>query len=117
MSSENRENERYTALFQVTVKNITIPSTNISLGGMQLICDRITCNMLKRQVKDDIADISIPLSKDSRIDITCNVSYISPYDDKEFLIGLEFVEYVGDGKAILEAYINENAGRSLKLIE
>jgi c-di-GMP-binding flagellar brake protein YcgR len=117
MSTEHRELQRFSALFEVTFGKIKVPSTNISTGGMQLICDRITVSMLKRQIKDDIVDITIPIPKQESIVITCRIAYISAYDDNESLIGIEFESFEGDGQSVLETYIKDNAGGSLKPIE
>jgi hypothetical protein len=116
MSIEHRDIQRYSALIEISVNKIKIPSTNISNGGMQLICDRMTCNMLKRQIKDDMTGITIPIPKGITIEVSCKVAYISIYDDSEYLVGLEFETFSGDGKDTLERYIKENAGKSLKLI-
>ena len=76
----------------------------------------MTGDMLKRRLDSDVAETSIVLKQDIMINVSSKVAYISPYDEEEYLIGLEFESFHKNDGDILESYINENAGRTLKPI-
>jgi c-di-GMP-binding flagellar brake protein YcgR len=107
LNSNNRKNPRYAALLQVKIEDHILSTTNISLGGAQLSCYKAMGLFLIPRFKTGSVDITLLLSGDATVNIKCEVRYLSEYDESEYLIGLQFVEFSESDRGILDLYIKE----------
>ncbi len=121
MNSYKRSTPRYYAYLDVEIGDSALPlkTTNISLGGTQLSCERMQGDMLLKSPKfrGDTVDIKLSLSAEKVCFIKCEVSYFTPYDEDEYLIGIKFLEFIDNSLELLAAFINENEGKSLRPVK
>jgi hypothetical protein len=117
MISNDRKSPRYFAQLQVKIDDLPLSTINISLDGTQLSCNRMIGDILQKHIKNSSINILLSLNDNVNIKIKCEEKYFSIYDDSEYLIGLEFIEFHDDSRKILETFISENSGHLLRLVK
>ena len=117
MKSSERKSHRYSAHLQVKIDDFPLSTTNISLGGTQLSCNRMIGDILLKKFESSSIDIILSLNDNVDVNIKCKKKYFSPYFDSEYLIGLMFIEFHDNGREILGTFISENAGDLLRLVK
>lgn len=94
----------------------TVLGINVSLGGLQVICDRYTldtllpCRTLGRSPVGTPIDahFKLPLSAGmAKLDLGCRVAYIAQAEPPSFLVGLEFARVTAGSRETLEAFLEE----------
>ena len=95
----------------------TVLAVDVSLGGLQVTCDRYTLDALfpcgsgpNRPVGTLVdAHFRLPLRSGlAKLDMRCRVAYVSETDaERIFLVGLEFRGADQAGRATLETFLEE----------
>ncbi len=91
-------------------------AVNLSVGGMQVLCDRYTADSLHRS-DDPFAggrgpglDVHMRLptrTGTARIDVTCQLVYVNQIATSTYLLGLEFRDYQCDSQALINDFLDE----------
>lgn len=92
----------------VSVREIVCYTTNFSCEGMQLACPAMRLFELKKEldIRSMYCTIHLPEGHDSNVN--CRITYVSQYGE-EYLVGLQYTQFVGRGRGALENYIAQHA--------
>ena len=117
MNEVKRQDPRYSALLDVKMFGYTFSTNNLSLGGLQLSIDRMTGDNFLRKFNSDTVEVTLVLPDSTNLDFKAKKIYFSPYDDSEYLMGLQFIEYPGSSRTVLAKFISDNVGSLLRIIK
>jgi len=92
-------------------------SVDISLGGMQIVCDRLTVDSLhlsdsqpapENEIRLDV-HFGLPLASGlAKLDAECRLVYVVPGEPlSDFLMGLQFVRFHYAGAQLVERFLRE----------
>ena len=90
--------------------------TNISGGGIQVVCDRYTADSLhpsSRRITDKNAPrvhahFMLPVRTGlAKLDCECAIAYLTPYDDSRFAFGLEFLLVAEASRSSLSGFLDD----------
>ncbi len=108
--------EQPVALVHTNATVATAIISNISPGGMQVCCDRYTADSLhasseplgKRKAVCIDAHFLLPSPTGTRkIDVECRLAHVAEISEREYALGLEFIEFQHGGREELEAFLAE----------
>ena len=95
----------------------TVLGVNVSMGGLQVTCDRYTLDALLPSsaaagavsIGTAIdAHFKLPLNEGlTKLDMSCRVAYVTGTEGGGFLVGLEFSGASQSGHAALAAFLEE----------
>lgn len=94
---------------------VTGLATNVSGGGVRVLCDRYAADSLVTHhgrpggagPRID-AHFMLPLATGlAKLDVQCRLAYMVDLEDGQVLMGLEFLRFHHDGRAYLCAFLNE----------
>ncbi|HET6726256.1 MAG TPA: PilZ domain-containing protein [Gammaproteobacteria bacterium] len=79
---------------------------DISLLGMQLLCDAATADSIGRRLNEGDDEIRVKIPRpNGGLDATCRIVYLNSSDD-ECRLGLEYMEFLGNSYDWLEKFVD-----------
>jgi c-di-GMP-binding flagellar brake protein YcgR len=114
MSGDRRQYERIEtdASVQIVDGDQILPALalNISLLGMQLLCDTATADRLGRHLGEGGEDIRVRVpDKTGGIDALCRVVYLRHGVEDEYRLGLEYTAFLDGSYDRLEKFVDDGS--------
>ena len=109
MSTERRDIPRFKAILDVQLQGLRVSTNNICISGAQVSCPSMNFEFLSPELASEAINATVMLPGDKRIQCVCLTEYVTDYGD-EYLIGLKFTEFEGNGKELLTEYLLQYGG-------
>lgn len=103
-AQNRRVTPRFTKLLDVRVLDFDLETSNVSLGGMQVVCPKRWVGLLRRQWDPRRTPVEIMLQQGIRISAVCSVAYCCECED-DFLIGMRLEEMDDAARTHWQSYV------------
>ncbi|MCP5150968.1 MAG: PilZ domain-containing protein [Ectothiorhodospiraceae bacterium] len=108
--AERRRHARRAAALPVRIGTMALRTSNLSAGGVQLVCPSIRLASLRRAFADEPVDLAIALPE-GEVVLAARLRYINEHGDGDFLVGIEFATpQAPDATAAIARYVEGPSG-------
>ncbi|MCC7413545.1 MAG: PilZ domain-containing protein [Gammaproteobacteria bacterium] len=108
MSDERRVAQRFSRRLRTEVGSLALYTSNVSATGIQLVCPGHSLTRFRGMIDEEHAQITLTLTDGRPVQARCKLAYVSEHDD-EYLLGLHFERFDGDGAAVWTSYLDAGA--------
>jgi len=106
-ATDRRTCPRSPSRLRVEAGGVHLATTNVSTSGMQLSCPALLFGLLQPHLERGTLEATLQLLPDVAVPVRCAVVYVAHYG-YEYLLGARFVEFEGDGLALLRRHCLES---------
>ena len=107
---ERRHKLRLTKRLEVTAKEVTLYTTNLSGTGIQVECPRTRLSQLGDGLESKLLIVVVALPDGGSLKARCRVVYLADWAD-DLLIGLEFEKFAEGGEQAWQDFVSRASHR------
>lgn len=108
-NEERRECPRLAHQLRVTAGGLALATTNLSTSGLQVECPGLLYGLLQPEAESRSMQLSMQFPDGQTVHVRCEVVYVAYYG-YDYLLGLRFAEFEGEGRNILRGYCVDYGG-------
>jgi len=110
MTAERRSSTRVRKFLDVEVGGVKAHTTNVSETGVQLSCPTLRLRRLREaHASDDGLRLTVTLPGGEAVSARARIAHETDYGS-EFLLGIRFERFDGDGESLWRTYVSGAAG-------